>query len=81
MVFSFQARFQFLIAFSRCMAESMVECSSYQTNVCTLYLLVKPSTKSFLCSQTRLMRLDVTPVYRVPFRLLASRYTHGCYSI
>jgi hypothetical protein len=32
--------------------------------------IVKPSTESVLCSYTRLARAEVTPVYKVPLRLL-----------
>ena len=69
----FQARFQLLIAFSRLIADAIVSWTSYQTRVATPYLLVKPSTKWFLCSQTRFTRLEVTPRYKVPFRWLANR--------
>jgi len=76
---SFQRRFHSLMAFSRCMAESMDSCTSYQTNACTPYRLVKPSISPCLCTQTRVTRFDVTPTYRVPLRPLARRYTHGCF--
>ncbi len=76
--FNFQILFQFLIVFSRWIADSIVSCSSYQTKVCTPYLLVKLSIRLFLCSQTRFNKFEVSPVYRVPFRLLASMFTHGC---
>ena len=33
--------------------------------------LVKPSIRSSLCCQTRCTRLEVIPVYNVPFRALA----------
>ena len=57
--FSFQARCDSLIAFSRPMAESIVSCGSNQTRVWTPYFLVKRSTTSFLCCQMRWTRLEV----------------------
>ncbi len=80
MTFIFQVRLQYLMAFSGWIAESIVSCSSNPTKGCTPYLPVKRSTRLFRCCQTRLNKLEVTPVYRVPFRLLAGRYTHGCRS-
>src|SRR3990167_9765496 len=38
------------------------------------YFEVKPLTMLFLCSYTRLSKLLVTPIYNVPFRLLAKIY-------
>ena len=43
-----------------------------------LYLILNPRQQSLRCSATRRLRSPVTPVYRVPSRLLASMYTQGC---
>ena len=57
----FQARLHSLMAFSLEIALSIVSCTWYHTRVCTSYRLVKPSAKSFLCSQTLRISVDVTP--------------------
>ncbi len=72
---SFHLRSHFFIRFSLVIADSAVLCISYQTRWRRLYFFVKPSTSLFLCSQVRLIIPDVTPVYKVPFRLLQSIYT------
>jgi hypothetical protein len=54
------------------MADSIVSCISYHTSMCTPYCWVNPSTRLCLCSQTRLTRSEVTPMYSVPLRLLAN---------
>jgi len=41
--------------------------------VYTLYLAVNPGVTLFLCSQTRLIKSDVEPVYNVPLRRLAEK--------
>ena len=74
-------RCQSLSRFSLMIALSVVGCASYQTSVWTPYILVNPSTKSFLCCQTRCTRSEVTPMYRVPLRLLARMYTQGILSV
>ena len=38
---------------------------------CVWYRLLNPSITSCLCCQMRCVRLEVTPIYRVPLRLLA----------
>jgi hypothetical protein len=68
--FNFHALFHFFICFSLWKADSQDPWTSYQTRRWTLYFLVKPSTRLFLCSYTRLARSEVTPVYKEPFRLL-----------
>ena len=73
----FQARFQFFKVFSLVIADIMVSCSSYHISLWTLYRLVNPSTKLFLCSHTLFIKSDVTPTYKVPFFLLAKMYTAG----
>src|SRR5262245_24267420 len=59
---TFHARFHFLSCFSRVIAFSILPCNSKYTKLCTLYFVVNPSTKSFLCSQTRFTRSLVTPM-------------------
>jgi hypothetical protein len=54
---------------SRRCFENGFECSKY-TGRSTPYCLVKPGTSFALCAATRRARLFVTPMYRVPFRLL-----------
>ena len=44
--------------------------------VFVVYFFVKPSMALLLCSYTRLIKFDVTPVQRVPFRLLKRMYTY-----
>ena len=73
----FHARFHFFNAFSLCIALPMESWTSYHTRVWTPYRLVKPSTRSFLCCQTRWTRRVVTPAYSVPSGLLARMYTQG----
>src|SRR5688572_15723273 len=72
---TFQARFHFLIRFSRWMADSIVGCSSNHTSLVTSYCRVKPGTTCSRCCQTLATRSLVTPAYKVPLRPLASRYT------
>ena len=50
---SFHDLFHALSALSRIIALSMVSWLSYQTSVCTSWRFVNPSTKLFLCCQTR----------------------------
>ena len=71
----FHALCHSFICFSRAIAEVISPTSSYQTSIWTWYFFVKPSIIPCLCSWTRLARSFVTPIYKVPFRLLAKMYT------
>jgi hypothetical protein len=50
-----------LICFSRAIASSIVEGTSYQTNIFQPYRLVKPAIAPVRCNQARCGKFDVTP--------------------
>ena len=70
--FIFQFLFQNFMAFSRSIADNIVSCTSYQTNLSSPYFCVKPFTNLFLYCQMRLDKSEVTPMYNVPFYWLVS---------
>ncbi len=70
----FHSLFQLFICFSLFIADTIFSCCSYQTKFVTLYCFVNPSYILFLCWDTLAVRLLVTPVYSVPYRLFANIY-------
>ena len=72
--FNFFALVQPLIFFSAAIASSGELKFSYQTNLLTLYFEVNPEINLFLCSNIRLSKSFVTPVYKTVLFLFVAMY-------